>query len=149
MKRIFIAMLLVLAGCQWAAAANVDSTAAREIYDLLKEYAKSNREEMTESEKVLWNALRDNIQGYRFRRQHAIGQYIADFVCLPARLVIEVDGGYHQSPEQQERDNIRTNYLKEKGFHVVRFSNEEVSANIKGVIQIIKDELIRLEEQSE
>ncbi len=124
-------------------------TAAREIYDLLKEYAKSNREEMTESEKVLWNALRDNIQGYRFRRQHAIGQYIADFVCLPARLVIEVDGGYHQSLEQQEMDNIRTNYLKEKGFHVVRFSNEEVSANIKGVIQIIKDELIRLEEQSE
>ena len=124
-------------------------TAAREIYDLLKEYAKSNREEMTESEKVLWNALRDNIQGYRFRRQHAIGQYIADFVCLPARLVIEVDGGYHQSPEQQEMDNIRTNYLKEKGFHVVRFSNEEVSTNIKGVIQIIKDELIRLEEQSE
>ena len=124
-------------------------TAAREIYDLLKEYAKSNREEMTESEKVLWNALRDNIQGYRFRRQHAIGQYIADFVCLPAQLVIEVDGGYHQSPEQQEMDNIRTNYLKEKGFHVVRFSNEEVSTNIKGVIQIIKDELIRLEEQSE
>ena len=124
-------------------------TAAREIYDLLKEYAKSNREEMTESEKVLWNTLRDNIQGYRFRRQHAIGQYIADFVCLPARLVIEVDGGYHQSPEQQEMDNIRTNYLKEKGFHVVRFSNEEVSTNIKGVIQIIKDELIRLEEQSE
>ena len=124
-------------------------TAAREIYDLLKEYAKSNREEMTESEKVLWNALRDNIQGYRFRRQHAIGQYIADFVCLPAQLVIEVDGGYHQSLEQQEIDNIRTNYLEEKGFHVVRFSNEEVSTNIKGVIQIIKDELIRLEEQSE
>ncbi len=124
-------------------------TAAREIYDLLKEYAKSNREEMTESEKVLWNALRDNIQGYRFRRQHAIGQYIADFVCLPARLVIEVDGGYHQSLEQQEMDNIHTNYLEEKGFHVVRFSNEEVSTNIKGVIQIIKDELIRLEEQSE
>ena len=124
-------------------------TAAREIYDLLKEYAKSNREEMTESEMVLWNALRDNIQGYRFRRQHAIGQYIADFVCLPAQLVIEVDGGYHLSPEQQEMDNIRTNYLKEKGFHVVRFSNEEVSANIKGVVQIIKDELIRLEEQSE
>ena len=124
-------------------------TASHEIYDLLKKNAKNNRLEMTESEKVLWNALRENIQGYRFRRQHAIGQYIADFVCLPARLAIEVDGGYHQSPEQQEMDNIRTNYLKEKGFHVVRFSNEEVSANIKGVIQIIKDELIRLEEQSE
>ena len=125
----------------------VYETAAREIYDLLKEYAKSNREEMTESEKVLWNALRDNIQGYRFRRQHAIGQYIADFVCLPAQLVIEVDGGYHQSLEQQEMDNIRTNYLEEKGFHVVRFSNEEVSTNIKGVIQIIKDELFQQEQE--
>ena len=123
-----------------------DETSSREIYDLLKEYAKGNREEKTESEKERWNALRNNIQGYRFRRQHAIGQYIADFVCLPAQLVIEVDGGYHQSLEQQEMDNIRTNYLEEKGFHVVRFSNEEVSTNIKGVIQIIKDELIRLEE---
>ena len=121
-------------------------TASHEIYDLLKKNAKNNRLEMTESEKVLWNALRENIQGYRFRRQHAIGQYIADFVCLPAQLVIEVDGGYHHSPEQQDKDNIRTDYLEGKGFHVVRFSNEEVSANIKGVIQIIKDELSQQEE---
>ena len=123
-------------------------TASHEIYDLLKKNAKSNRLEMTESEKVLWNALRENIQGYRFRRQHAIGQYIADFVCLPARLVIEVDGGYHHSREQQDKDNIRTDYLEGKRFHVVRFSNEEVKANIKGVIQIIKDELFQQEEKT-
>ena len=122
-------------------------TASPEIYDLLKKYAKSHRQEMTESEEVLWNALRDNIQGYRFRRQHAIGNYIADFACLPARLVIEVDGGYHDSPQQQEIDNIRTDYLKGKGFHVVRFTNEEVNTNIKGVIQIIKDELFQQEQE--
>lgn len=120
-------------------------TASPEIYDLLKQHAKSNRREMTESEEVLWNALRDNIDGYRFRRQHAIGNYIADFVCLPARLVIEVDGGYHISPHQQEKDNIRTDYLEGKGFHVVRFSNEEVNTNIKGVIRIVKEELYRIE----
>ena len=102
---------------------------------------------MTESEKVLWNVLRDNIQGYRFRRQHVIGHYIADFACLPARHVIEVDGGYHDSPQQQEIDNIRTDYLKGKGFHVVRFTNEEVNTNIKGVIQIIKDELSQQQEE--
>ena len=121
-------------------------TASPEIYDLLKKYARNNRQEMTESEKVLWNALRDNIQGYRFRRQHAIGHYIADFVCLPAKLIIEVDGEYHNSPQQQEIDHIRTDYLKGIGFHVVRFSNEEVSANIKGVIHTIKDELSQQKE---
>ena len=94
---------------------------------------------MTESEKVLWNALRDNIDGYRFRRQHAIGHYIVDFACLPARLVIEVDGGYHSSPQQQEKDDLRTKDLERVGFHVIRFSNEEVNANVKGVIQIIKE----------
>ena len=124
-------------------------TASREIYDLLKQHAKSNRKEMTESEKVLWNALRDSIEGYRFRRQHAIGQYIADFVCLPARLVIEVDGGYHISPQQQDKDNARTDYLEGKGFHVVRFTNEEVSANIKGIIQIIKEALYKQEESNQ
>ena len=122
-------------------------TASPEIYDLLKKYARSNRQGMTESEKVLWNALRDNIQGYRFRRQHAIGHYIADFACLPARLIIEVDGGYHDSPQQQEIDNIRTDYMEGKGFHVVRFSNEEISADIKGVIQIVKDKLYQQEEE--
>lgn len=122
-------------------------TASAEIYDLLKEYAKKNRKEMTASEKVLWNALHDNFQGYRFRRQHAIGHYIADFVCLPARLVIEVDGDYHHSTQQQENDSLRTDYLQSKGFRVIRFSNEQVNANIKGVIQIIKDELLQQEEQ--
>ena len=116
-------------------------TASPEIYDLLKKYAKSHRQEMTESEKVLWNALRDNIQGYRFRRQHAIGNYIADFACLPARLVIEVDGGYHDSPQQQEIDNIRTDYLKGQGFHVVRFTNEEVLGNTDETLTVISNAL--------
>ena len=75
-------------------------TAAPDRYGLLKDFARYNRHEMTESETVLWNALRKIRIGVRFRRQHPIGDYIADFICLPVKLVIEVDGEYHQEPEQ-------------------------------------------------
>ena len=124
-------------------------TADPALYHILREHAAYNRSHPTEAEALLWEFLNADGLGVTFKRQHIIGDYIADFVCLTSKLIVELDGGYHQSLEQQEMDNIRTNYLEEKGFHVVRFSNEEVSTNIKGVIQIIKDELIRLEEQSE
>lgn len=116
-------------------------TAAPDRYPILKDFARHNRREMTECERILWNALRNDIQGFRFRRQHAIGDYIADFVCLSEQLVIEVDGEYHQSEEQQQEDQIRTSYLQGRGMRVIRFSNEEVKSNIRKVIQIIKEEL--------
>ncbi|MCR4583307.1 MAG: endonuclease domain-containing protein [Prevotella sp.] len=116
-------------------------TAAPDRYELLKEFAQKNRREMTESEEMLWNALRKDIQGYRFRRQHAIGDYIADFICLSKKLVIEVDGGYHQQPLQQQNDQLRTEHLESKGFHVIRFKNEEVLFQLKEVINRIKEEL--------
>ncbi len=68
------------------------ATAAPDRYNLLKEFAKKNRKEMTRSETTLWNALRKLACGFRFRRQHPIGDFIADFICLERRLVIEVDG---------------------------------------------------------
>ena len=67
--------------------------------------------------------------------------YIADFVCLSEKLVIEVDGGYHEEPEQQYDDQIRTDYLQKRGYRVIRFKNEEVTSDIKYVINKIKDEL--------
>ena len=67
--------------------------------------------------------------------------YIADFVCLSEKLVIEVDGGYHEEPEQQHDDQIRTDYLQKRGYRVIRFKNEEVTSDIKYVINKIKDEL--------
>ncbi len=96
---------------------------------------------MTHSETILWNALRKEIQGLRFRRQHPIGDYIADFVCLPVKLVIEVDGGYHENPEQQQEDQARTLFIESKGYTVIRFNNEEVDSDINNVISRIKNEL--------
>ncbi len=116
-------------------------TASADKYELLKEYSHDLRKEMTLSEKSLWKALRDNFQGFRFRRQHVIGDYIADFICLPARLVIEVDGEYHSTPQQRMLDETRTAYLKEKGYRVIRFTNDEVDFQLKEVFLKIKESL--------
>ncbi len=98
---------------------------------------------MTKSETILWNALRHDIQGYRFRRQHPIMDYIADFICIPQKLIIEVDGGYHDTVGQQHDDQVRADYLREKGYKILRFKNEEVNTNVGNVIRTIKEELYK------
>ncbi|UKK48139.1 endonuclease domain-containing protein [Prevotella sp. E9-3] len=114
-------------------------TAAPDRYELLKDFAKKNRREMTESERVLWEALRKLNCGYHFRRQHPIGDYIADFICIKKMLVIEVDGGYHNEPRQLQDDLNRTEFLESKGFTVIRFKNEEIGNDLKTVIMRIKE----------
>jgi very-short-patch-repair endonuclease len=114
-------------------------TAAPDRYELLKDFAKHNRREMTEGETVLWNALRKELKGHRFRRQHPIGDYIVDFICLSEKLVIEVDGGYHETPEQQYEDQLRTEFLQKKEYRVIRFKNEDVIFNTKETIKRIKE----------
>ena len=110
-------------------------TASDSSYGLLKELAKKQKENPTEAEVFLWKNLKDKqLHGYKFRRQHIIGQFIADFVCIKKRLVIEVDGGYHSLPEVQISDEQRSAILKEQGFKVIRFSNEEVINNIDSVL---------------
>ena len=104
---------------------------------------------MTESETILWKALRSEFRGIKFRRQHPIGDYIADFLCLTEKIVIEVDGEYHNDPQQQQEDQWRTEYLESKGYKVIRFTNEEVNSDIKGVISKIKEELINIEDNYE
>ncbi|MBR1652401.1 MAG: endonuclease domain-containing protein [Alloprevotella sp.] len=113
-------------------------TAAPDRYGLLKGFAKGNRRNMTESEAILWQELRNIGCGFKFRRQHPIGDYIVDFVCLSKRLVIEVDGGYHEAPEQQREDALRTQFLESRGYSVIRFRNEEISRNLKTVVGEIK-----------
>ncbi len=90
------------------------------------ELAKDNRKNHTEAEAALWEVLRNNATGEKFRRQHPIDHYIVDFVCLQKSLVVEVDGGYHENQEQKEYDALRTKTLNEIGFEVIRFTNEEV-----------------------
>ena len=101
-------------------------TASPVDYDLLKKHADEHRDNPTEAESVLWELLRGKNVGEKFRRQHIIGEYIVDFVCLKRQLVIEVDGGYHLTPEQQKQDRLRTEELQKLGYREIRFTNEEV-----------------------
>lgn len=120
----------------------VYETADRASYDLLKQLARENRLFMTEAEQTLWTMLRGNNVGCKFRRQHIIGDYIADFVNLHHKLVVEVAGKYHFKGEQPVSDEIRTAELNRMGYTVVRFTNEEVLGNINKVARQLKD-LIR------
>ncbi len=104
--------------------------------------ARSLRREMTRAEELLWKQIRrKQIAGVRFRRQHPVGRFIADFYCHEARLIIEVDGGYHLDRDQAEYDKGRTHELSEMGIMVIRFTNEEVESNIKSVMDSIKKTL--------
>ena len=114
-------------------------TADLRIWELLKANAIDNRKNQTAAESILWDALRNNKTGYKIRRQHAIDGYIADFVCLTKGLVIEVDGEYHLAT--QEQDQVRTRVLKNEGFDVIRFTNEEVQMHTETVIKKIKQAL--------
>jgi very-short-patch-repair endonuclease len=95
---------------------------------------------MTDAERRLWRELRLRKIGGRFRRQHPIGGYIADFACLEAWLVVEIDGGQHA--EAVEADGVRTSALEAEGFRVFRFWNNEVFENIEGVVQRIAEALV-------
>ena len=110
-------------------------------YELLKENAKKNRKNATQAEAALWEALRGSNLGEKFRRQHIIGDFIVDFVSLRSKLVIEVDGGYHNNPEQKEADELRSKFLNEIGFKVLRFTNEEVLQDTNKTIEEIKANL--------
>lgn len=117
-------------------------TATHFNYLELREYARQNRANMTDAERVLWNCLRNRgVAGKRFMRQHIIGDYIVDFVCEDYGLIIEVDGGYHSEPSQMQSDELRTQFLQSMGFRVIRFSNEEILFNIDSVIEKIELEL--------
>ena len=118
------------------------STADPTLYELLKIFAEKNRENPTKAELILWEQLKTkNLEGYKFRRQHIIGSYIADFVCLSKNLVIEIDGLIHQLPENKESDEIRTAWLQGKGYKVIRFKNEEVINEIDKVLDNILENL--------
>ena len=114
-------------------------TAEPALYGLMKEFAKKNRyNQPTEAETVLWESLKNKqLEGFKFRRQHIIGSYIADFVCLKKKLVVEVDGLIHQLPENKKSDKERTAWLKEHDFRVIRFTNEEVLGNLDQVLDKI------------
>ena len=107
----------------------------------LKDFSRANRHNAIEAENALWQLLRGSKLGLRFRRQHAIERYIVDFVCLPAWLIIEVDGEYPVNSEQAEYDGGRSHDLQELGFYILRLTNEEVLQHSDYVLKLISTQL--------
>ena len=103
------------------------------------EFARRLRTSATPPERLLWQLLRRRaLEGLRFRRQRPIGEYVVDFVCLERRVVVELDGGQHQT-DRSAHDATRTAYLERAGFRVLRFWNNELVACPEGVAQAIVD----------
>ena len=110
----------------------------------LKELSRQLRENMTDAERRLWAKIRmKQLKGYQFYRQKPIGDYIVDFFCPKARLVIEVDGSQHFSEEMTEHDRLRDEYLTSLGLRVLRFANTDVLTHIESVIESLEEEIPR------
>jgi len=104
----------------------------------LKQYSRQLRGNMTDAERHLWAKIRmKQLKGYQFYRQKPIGDYIVDFFCPRAKLVIEVDGSQHFSDEMTEYDRIRNEYLSSLGLRVLRFINTDVVTHIERVVENI------------
>ncbi len=100
--------------------------------------ARRLRRNTTDAEKLLWNCLRKlDLKGSHFRRQIPIGPYIADFGCMAARLLIEVDGSQHGEDQNKAYDDGRTRWLEKEGYRVLRFWNNDITGNMEGVMETV------------
>lgn len=108
----------------------------------LKRYSRELRKNMTEAERLIWSRIRrKQLKDIQFYRQRIIGNYIVDFYCPKARLVVEIDGGQHYIEEGIKDDILRDNFLTDLGLKVLRFSDRDVFENLNGVIEKIYDNL--------
>ncbi|MBT9310657.1 endonuclease domain-containing protein [Leptothoe kymatousa] len=112
----------------------------RSIPPILLQFARELRKRQTPTEQILWECLRARrLNGYKFRRQHNLGRFIADFYCHGARLVVEVDGPYHDF--QREKDAARDEWMRSVGLRVLRVRNRQVREDLEGVLVLILDGL--------
>ncbi len=116
-------------------------TARPSAYGLIKEFQKERKKHTTQAEAILWDQLKTKKLEVKFRRQHIIDEFIVDFACISKKLIIEIDGSYHEAPKQKEADALRTQILNEFGYQVIRFKNEEVIGAIDFVIKKIESVL--------
>ena len=104
--------------------------------------ARKLRQSHTDAERALWAKLRNKqLKGVKFRRQQPLGEYIINFVSLERKVIIEIDGGQHNEEEVSRRDEERTTWLRERGYQVLRFWNNEVLLNTEGVLEKIREVL--------
>lgn len=112
------------------------------MYDKFKKRARALRAAQTSAEAKLWQALRNRrLARWKFRRQHSIDRYVVDFVALDGKLIVEVDGATHSTPDEIARDEARTQLLESCGFFVLRVSNVDVYENLEGVLETIEKTL--------
>jgi very-short-patch-repair endonuclease len=107
----------------------------------LKARTRGMRHEPTPAEAKLWECLRGNQLGVKFRRQHSIDRYIADFICLSHKLIVELDGAGHLEPDQADYDHGRSALLTELGYRILRFPNEQAFNQTEAVLATIKTSL--------
>ena len=105
-----------------------------------KDFRRQLRHDMTDAERPLWKRLcKKQLDGWKFRRQHGLGDFVMDFYCPIIKLCIEVDGGIHDEPDVHLKDVRRTEFLEKQGIRVLRFKNEEIENNIDDVVNRIKE----------
>ena len=103
-------------------------------------FSRNLRKNQTDVEKILWSKLRGKrFGGIKFRRQQLIGHYIVDFVSFERKLIIDLDGGQHNSDEEKYKDAQRTKWFHSQGFEVLRFWNSEIAGDLDGVLHVIHD----------
>ena len=110
-------------------------------YSILKANAQENRKKMTEAESAFWQIAKCSGLGEKCRRQYIIGDYIVDFFFRKSMVIIEIDGGYHDTEEQQEKDSIRQEWLEKNGYTVLRFTNDQILFDTEKSVNIIKQHL--------
>ena len=104
-----------------------------------KNLARAMRHESTWAEKTLWRQLRNRkLEGLKFRRQQPLGSYILDYYCAEKGLVVELDGGQHDIPEERDYDLRRTQFLSDEGLEVIRFWNSQIRENLPWVLELIR-----------
>lgn len=110
-------------------------------YDVLKANARANRNNQTEAESAFWMIAKGSGLGEKCRRQYIIGQYIVDFFFRKSMLIVEFDGGYHFTEEQQQEDALRQDWLEHQGYTILRFTNEQILFDTDNSITEIKKHL--------
>lgn len=106
--------------------------------------AKHLRKNMTDAETILWSYLKNGVSGYKIRRQHPIGLFIADFYCHQPKLIIELDGSILSKPDVKEADDAKQKELQKSGYTVIRFTNQDVTVKPEGVLKIITEKILQL-----
>ncbi len=125
---------------------NIKISSHRMYQPYIKKFSRDMRKNSTKAENLLWQKIRNGQLGFKFRRQHQIdNKYIADFICLEKRLIIELDGGQHND---RSKDKDRTLYLENNNFKVIRFWDNEILQNIDGCLEILLKEISLLNNPS-